>query len=251
MGQLYNQLSLGVVSLCLTLTCAMLSNIYLSWLYPFLKTLKEDNFLPWLPVTVSFIVYLLDIWRGRFAHYGNYIESVISYIQKEGQVHDNLEDNIAIIYKYNQEHGKPKIYRHNHKRSISDGKYNVQGFIIFISSGNTYIPTDLFYELIKIPGAPGPIWSVVKSELFSLLIRCFPALFIFWLCQIIHLVDMQNYQPIVKAVISLTFVTLYKGLFLHRSLSPINVATNVAMQREVNKLLKNFKTWAFITDEEA
>ena len=243
---MYKKISLWIVSVCMAMTCILLSNFLLPWLYLFLKTLPTDSFLIWLPVSATFVIYVLEVWRTRFAHYDDYLQSILSYIQKDEQALDNSDDNsIAITYKLNHLTCKPVIYRYNGDHTFSDGKYHVQGFIIFISSGNTYISQDLFYELIQLPGGPGSFKSVIKSELFSLFLRFFPALFIFWLCQIIHLTDLSSYEPVLKAVISVTFMTLYKGLFLHRHLPPINVSSNIAMQREVNKLLIKFRAWTF------
>ena len=246
MKWMYEKISLWIVSFCMAMTCILLSNFLLPWLYLFLKTLPTDSFLIWLPVSATFVIYVLEVWRTRFAHYDDYLQSILSYIQKDEQALDNSDDNsIAITYKLNHLTCKPFIYRHNGDHTFSDGKYHVQGFIIFISSGNTYISQDLFYELIQLPGGPGSFKSVIKSELFSLFLRFFPALFIFWLCQIIHLTDMSSYEPVLKAVISVTFMTLYKGLFLHRHLPKIDVSSNIAMKREVNKLLIKFRAWAF------
>ena len=247
----HNRISEKTWSVCFALSMTLFGvytcNFYLFKLYSVLKEVKPGSSLLtlWIPIISHLTTYILEVWRSNYTLYETYLKSVLSYI-KSGDNDGNVRNNARME---NNDGDIVLVYRDRGEPNITDDKCIVKGVLIFIRDGKCYVPGDFFLEAIKLQGAPGSIKSVLIKEIWDLFLRLFPAVFIFWVRATIHLIENENYDIMLQAILNNTLLMLYKGLFLHRKAKTVDVSGNIAMQVQIDRFVKEYESWAFLSDK--
>ena len=160
-------------SFCLTLFCVYLCNFYLFQLYPVFKEITpSSSFLTlWIPLIFQLSTYIAEVWRNFSSIYENFLKAVIVHI-KSGESSEEKRRNKSRL----EDDGNELIlvYRDFGEYEIIDDKYYAKGIFLFVKDCKYYIPADFFFEVIKLPGAPGPIKSVIIKAVKDLFLRLFP-----------------------------------------------------------------------------
>ena len=236
-------------ALCMTLFGVYTCNFYLFSLYPLLKEVKPGSSLLtlWIPIILHLTTYILEVWRSNYTMYETYLKAVLSYVKSRDS--EKASDGIVRNKKRLENHNGDfvVVYRDGGQYDVKDDKIFVKGLLLFIRDGKCYIPGDFFFEVIKLPGGPGSIKSVLIMEIWDLFLRLFPAFFINWVRETIHIIEMESYDIMLQAILSNTLLLLYKGLFLHRKAKTFDVSGNIAMQVQIDQFVKGYQSWAFLS----
>ena len=252
-----------IEQICTALFVAYLMNFfYLHELYPLLTSLdQKQNLYLYIMLVFDVIVYLIKIYREWYSAYDKFLNDVISFIRDQNKCIENkaryrtVNDCIALIHNHNDsEEGNDECQYPELRLSqgeITNDKFKIKGLMLLMKGSNVYAPSDFFFEVINLPGAPGPIKKVIMKELLTLVfLRLFPALFIYWLCNVMYLIDFEKYDTVIKVVIGRAFISHYKEFFFHRKISLVNVKSNIAFQRQIQMFLDSYESWYFVCNRD-
>ena len=249
---LYNRIARKIMSMvfsfCVTLFCVYLCNFYLFQFYPILKEITPgSSFLTlWIPLIFQLSTYIVEVRRNFSTVYENFLKAVISHVES-GTASDwnqrnksrlEVDDNELII-----------IYRDSGEYEIIDDKYYVKGLFVFIKDCKYYIPADFFFKVIKLPGAPGSMKTVIVKEILDLFLRLFPGLSIFWARETVQMIEMEKYEMMLQAILNNTLLLMYKGLFLQKKAKTYDINKNSAMQVQIDRFIQDYKSWAFLSEQ--